>query len=1033
MANPHWENPETLAFGRLPAAAHFHRFASAAQSKANKSTRDQELSEGWRFLRIPHPDQAPTGWEQPAFDDHNFKVVTLPALWTMDPDEIDQPIYTNVRMPFRHEPPRVPDQNPTGLYRFTLNHQSSTSLQSVLVLEGVENCCYVYCNGHTIGFNKDSRLPAEFDLTPFLVPGENLIALMVLRFSDASYIEDQDQWWHAGVHRPIRLSRRPWVNLKDIHAKPIFDPVNHSARLDLSISLSAIGRGALGHRVTVALCPAGQTRDLTPGLSGQIERRQYYPVTGKGAVIQLSKSLKKVRAWSSEHPHLYDLEVTLQDPKGRILECARLKIGFRHIEIKDRQLLINGQAVLIRGVNRHDHCERTGKVISEALMRQDLTVMKQHNINAVRTSHYPNQSRFLELCDEYGLYVIDEANLEAHHHYAQLGKDSHWAPAFLSRATRMVERDKNHACIFSWSLGNETGYGPNQIAMAAWIRAFDPGRPIHNENAICEQGVNRDWDANAEGSDLVCPMYPSVADLIEHATTSDDPRPVIMCEFAHAMGNSCGNLTEYWDAVETYNGLQGGFIWEWIDHGIQATANGIPYWAYGGDFGEDIHDLNFVCDGLCWPDRTPHSSLIEFKKVIQPIQVRRRRGDRFLITNKQDFTDLAGFAVTCHYLVDGIIQNTRVLKLPKILPGSAAEVTVATPKACARLPGEHSVLFEFALKQSQSWCDAGHILAWDQITLKTIQAAAGKTRRAKSKLTTPEVHTQGDRIQLQAKDSVLCFDARGLTEVRLNGEAILNGPMSINLWRAPIDNDGIKGWTGEQNKALDRWRAQGLFDAEQVTDPLLITQQDRNGVVVSHVTRVITQAGQIRCKTQYHLKPDGALCASHQFQVPKALDDLPRIGVRYRLNPGFEHLSWYGRGPHETYRDRKQSGRLMVHQSTVSAQYVPYILPQDHGNLTDVRWLALHNDRHLGIRVTGDQLFEASASHYPKESLLKAFHTYEVAADDHVWLSLDVMQRGVGGASCGPDTLPPYRLSSGAFSLGYTLALHAPNQALPEP
>ena len=1027
MANPHWENPETLAFGRLPAAAHFHRFASKAQSKASQSSRETELSDGWRFLRIPHPDQAPLGWEQSDFDDQYFKAVTLPALWTMDPDEIDQPIYTNVRMPFRQEPPRVPDQNPTGLYRLTLNHQSSTRLQSVLVLEGVENCCYVFCNGHTIGFNKDSRLPAEFDLTPFLVPGENLIALMILRFSDASYIEDQDQWWHAGVHRPIRLSRRPWVNLRDIHAKPIFDPSDQSARLDLSIALSASGRGALGHSVSAALYPSGQDRNLTQGLAGQIDRAQYFPVTGKGAVIELSKSLKKVDAWSSEHPNLYDLEITLKDPLGRVLECARLKIGFRHIEIKDRQLLINGQAVLIRGVNRHDHCDQTGKVISEALMRQDLTLMKQHNINSVRTSHYPNQSRFLELCDEYGLYVIDETNLEAHHHYAQLGQDSHWAPAFLSRATRMVERDKNHACIFSWSLGNETGYGPNQVAMAAWIRAFDPSRPIHNENAICEQGVKRDWDANAEGSDLVCPMYPSVAELIEHATTSQDPRPVIMCEFAHAMGNSCGNLQEYWDAIETHKGLQGGFIWEWIDHGILAAADGQAYWAYGGDFGETIHDLNFVCDGLCWPDRTPHSSLLEFKKVVQPIKVRKRRGDRFEIRNQQDFTDLAGLTVTCHYLVDGLIQNTRVLKLPKVRAGAAAEVVVAAPKSCTHQPGEHSILFEFALKQKQSWCDAGHLVAWDQIALKTVQAAA-KTRPRKDQPTPPDIQVQDGRIQLRAMDSVFCFDAFGLADVCFKEDAILQGNLMINIWRAPIDNDGIKGWTGQQHKALDRWRAQGLFDAEPETGKLSITEQGAHGVVLSHTTRVVTQVGQIRCKTRYHLTPDAALHVSHRFQVPKALEDLPRLGVRYRLNPDFEHLSWYGRGPHETYVDRKQSGRLMVHESTVGAQYVPYILPQDHGNLTDVRWLGLHNDRQLGVIVTGHPLFEASASHYPKESLLNAFHTYEVAPDHHVWLSLDVMQRGLGGASCGPDTLPPYRLSSGAFSLDYTLALQAPER-----
>jgi beta-galactosidase len=379
-------------------------------------------------------------------------------------------------------------------------------------------------------------------------------------------------------------------------------------------------------------------------------------------------------------------------------------------------------------------------------------------------------------------------------------------------------------------------------------------------------------------------------------------------------------------------------------------------------------------------------------------------------------------------MVDGLIQNTRALTLPQVCAGASAEVLVAAPKACARKPGEHSILFEFALKQKQTWCDAGHVVAWDQIALKTVQSAA-KTRQSKYPTTPLDLQMQDGRMQLRAMDSVFCFDAGGLTEVRSQDQVILNANLAINIWRAPLDNDGIKGWAGQQHKALDRWRAQGLFDAVPERGDLSIIKQGVDGIVLSHTARIITQVGQIRCKTRYHLTPDAALHVSHRFQVPKALKDLPRLGVRYRMNPDFEHLSWHGRGPHETYVDRKQSGRLMVHQSTVGAQYVPYILPQDHGNLTDVRWLALRNDRQLGLAVKGHQLFEASASHYPKESLLNAFHTYEVLPDQYVWLSLDVMQRGVGGASCGPDTLPAYRLSSGTFSLDYTLVLQTPEHS----
>lgn len=1019
MANPHWENPEALAFGRAPAGAHFHRYASHEQAASGQSSREKTLNRGWRFLRVGHPDLAPADWDTPGFDDQTFKNVTLPALWTMDPEETDQPIYTNVRMPFRKEPPEVPAENPTGLYRYTLKHDGTQQQKVILVLEGVENCCFVHCNGRVIGFNKDSRLPGEFDLTPHLSKGDNLIALKVMRYSDTSFIEDQDQWWHAGIHRPIKISRRPNVNLRDIYATSEFDPQSQSADLKVLIKLHDESRSALGHQVNVALYEQGSTKNLTPNLIGSVERSQFYPVTGRGAEIDLKQFLKRVKPWSSEHPHLYDLIVTLKNPLGRVLEVSKLRIGFRRIEIKDRALLVNDQAVLIRGVNRHDHCDQTGKVIDEALMRKDIETMKQHNINAVRTSHYPNASRFLELCDEYGLYVIDEANLEAHHHYAQLGRDPYWAPGFLTRAVRMVERDKNHASIISWSLGNETGFGPNQLAMAAWIRAYDPSRPIHNENAICEQGVGRDWNANPAGSDLVCPMYPTVADIIDHAKNSQDPRPLIMCEFAHAMGNSCGNLSEYWDAVETYPGLQGGFIWEWIDHGIRATANGIPYWAYGGDFGEAIHDLNFVCDGLCWPDRTPHSSLLEYKKVIQPVAVAHVRGLTFEVTNKQDFSNLAAYGVTSTYLVDGQVISTRPVRLPVILPQSSQRFVLKVPESYRRLSGEHSVIFEFTQKQATPWCEAGHVVAWDQIPLKRVSRPKPTGRTCSEHNVT--INSESERITLSRGALNVAFSTAGLCDISIHGVPLICAPPELNIWRAPMDNDGIKGWSGQQNKALDRWRAQGIFDAEAAQSAPTLISNRRGKVAIGHTLSLKTTDGTVICQTRYVLKATGGLSVQHTFNVPKSLSDLPRIGIRYGLASALEQLSWFGRGPHETYADRKQSGRLMQHASSVSDQYVPYILPQDHGNLTEVRWLKLDDGDDLKFCITGDTPFEASASRYKKEDLLAAFHTHEVSPDTQVWLNLDAQQRGLGGASCGPDTLPAYRLTSGTFHLNYTI------------
>lgn len=1015
MANPFWENPETIGYGRLPARASFERFGSTQHAKTGQQPRKKVLSSHWRFHRCGSPDKAPEGWNTANFDDNYFLPVELPALWTMDDRVEDQPIYTNVRMPFKTEPPLVPKENPTGLYRYRLDDaQLPEGQRTLLMLNGIESCYFVYINGVEIAFSKDSRLPTEIDLTQYLQAGENIIALKVMRWSDASYIEDQDQWWHAGIHREVALYSTPGVFIRDIHCRPEYLLDQQQGQLAVDIRIGGEHRLSLNHSLSIRLLDPAGRRAIKKDLKAKISKSNFYPVTGKGPLLTLETEPIRVTPWSAEQPALYQLLVSLIDDKGHTIEATSLKIGFRHLVIENRELLINGKAVLIRGVNRHDHSDTTGKVISEALMRQDIETMKQHNINAVRTSHYPNDALFYDLCDEYGLYVVDEANIEAHHHYAQLGADPNWANAFLNRAIRMVERDKNHPSIIMWSLGNETGFGPNQTAMAGWIRQYDPSRPIHNENAICEQGVSRHWDSNPQGSDIVCPMYPSVADIIEHARHSKDPRPVIMCEYAHAMGNSCGNLLEYWQAIEQYRGLQGGFIWEWLDHGIKSTANGQQYWAYGGDFGEDIHDLNFVCDGLCWPDRTPHSSLVEYKKIIQPVTVRKHKG-HLVITNKQHFSGLGKYHTRWSHLIDGSTERSGILAVPAIPPGETATIALPQLAPPRQSNAEQSLLITFELAENTRWAGKGHLVAWDQVKLTT-----GRRRKRTDPGGARFKSTRQD-LTVTTRQAKLTFTNHGFTSWLHHDQELLAGAAEVNIVRAPMDNDGIKGWAGHQNKALDRWKSQGLFEAQQNWNRAKAAETVDGTVTVTQTSSVKTLAGTVRCRCIYTIDGSNSIRIEHHFEVPSSLADLPRLGLRYPLSGQFEQLSWFGRGPHETYCDRKQSGIIARHDSTVSNQYIPYILPQEHGNITDLRWLELRADPECLLRMDAHQPIEGSASRYPQEVLTAAYHTYEVAPDHRVWLCLDVMQRGVGGASCGPDTLDQYRLKAGQHQLSYDL------------
>ena len=646
----------------------------------------------------------------------------MPTSWTLQ--GFGTPAYTNVRMPFATEPPAVPAENPTGLYRRRFDLPAGWDGRRVtLTIGSAESVVYVWVNGAPVGMGKDSRLPSEFEITPHLVPGENAIALAVVQWSDATWLEDQDQWWLPGLHRSVTLTATGPTWIADVALRPVLGAKPGEATLDAELRVGFSADPEPGWRVDFEVLDAkGKSLGALAGAEVPVFRRGS-PVVElidgyvfRGHVARATLALRGIAAWSHETPVLYRVVATLRDPAGEAREVVTQRIGFRSLEIRDNQLLVNGQPVQIVGVNRHEWDERRGRAVTLDGMRRDLLLMKRHHVNAVRCSHYPNDERFYDLCDELGLYVVDEANLETHARWSSLCHDARYQAAMIERGVRMVLRDRNHPCIVLWSLGNESGYGAAHDAMAAWIRRVDPARPLHYEGAI-----GKHLHAEAPCTDVVCPMYSEIHEIVAWSKARKDRRrPLILCEYSHAMGNSNGSLSDYFEAFEKHRGLQGGFIWEWVDHGILcAEPDGRAYHAYGGDFGEAVHDANFCCDGIVGADRTPHPALEELKTLAQPVRARgvdAARG-RVEIENRRWFTDLRDLAARFEIAVDGKVVQRGALRLPAIAPRTRALVRVPIRKP-ALAPGESCVMtLSFAQRRETPWAPAGAEVAWAQIVL----------------------------------------------------------------------------------------------------------------------------------------------------------------------------------------------------------------------------------------------------------------------------------------------------------------------------
>ncbi len=1036
FASRPWETPELTGINRLPVHATAVPFATAASARKGDRHRSpwfMSLNGEWRFCLFDRPEAVPAAALAADADDARWDGIAVPGNWTVQ--GYDRPHYTNVVMPFANNPPRVPDDNPTGVYRrrFTLPPEWQ-GRRVVLHLGGAESCCFVHLNGHQVGMTKDSRLPAEFDLSRWLLPGSNDLAVVVIRWSDGSYLEDQDHWWMAGLFREVHLYTTANAWIEDVFARADWTARGRTGRLQLRIKVNfAVDPGAdTVFGVNAHLYDARGKRvgaPLAGSLSGSYRRQGYR--------VDLETRVADVLAWSAETPNLYTLVVSLMAPDGRAIEHRSCRLGFRTVEVRDRQLLINGKPVVVKGANRHEHDPYTGKALSLERMMQDLRLLKQHNFNAVRTSHYPCDPRWYDLCDEYGLYVIDEANIETHANYSTLCRDPRWEQAFFERGTHMVRRDQNHPSIIAWSLGNESGYGEHHDRIADWIRAYDPSRPLHHEGALkpaWHQGGNDYGPGGERANDFINPMYPPVADLTAWAATTREWRPFIMCEYSHAMGNSNGNLREYWDAIYSQHGLQGGFVWEWVDHGIAAVdGEGRPFWAYGGDFGDQPNDANFCLDGLVWPDRQPHPALAEFRKVGQPLCVTAvdlARG-KVAVVNRDFFAAADWLGGTWEVTVDGRRVQHGSLG-PMAIPPQGRRVFSLPLRDPAPGPDQECWLtFRFVTLKALPWAPRGHEVAWEQLALPGGRRTGGRRGRRATARPRPWVLQESGPVVSATRDdgrASVSFDRVSGTLVNLadGGRLLVGAGPVLNVVRGWTDNDGIKSMPEQWRaawKPLGRWAQAGID--RLVAGPVTTTcAQQRHGAVVLTAARrhtVPDGSAGIAHRVTYTLDEDGTLWADHHFDVDEALPDLPRLGVRLMVPADFEQLSWFGPGPHETYCDRCSGAALGLYRSTVTDQYVPYGMPQEHGNKVELRWLALTDAAGAGLLVLGKPRFSGSASHFTPEDLIRAYHPADLRRRPETWLCLDRAQRGLGTASCGPDTLPQYQVPPGHYRFQYGL------------
>ncbi|ECQ1025019.1 beta-galactosidase [Salmonella enterica subsp. diarizonae] len=1006
LARRDWENPAVTQLNRLATHPPFCSWRKADDAQRNQyAAQIRSLNGVWKFAWFSSPQAVPENWRLEDLTEAG--TINVPSNWQMY--GYDSPIYSNITYPFPVNPPCVPAENPTGCYSLTfcMDDDWLTEGQTRIIFDGVNSAFHLWCNGRWVGYGQDSRLPSEFDLSEYLQVGENRLAVLVLRWSDGSYLEDQDMWRMSGIFRDVSLLHKPTTQITDFHLHTHLNDDFTQAVLEAEVRLA----GGVNDDLQLVLhlwqgeTLAGEAH-ATPG-SEIIDEHGGYD---DRATLRLN--INRPALWSAETPNLYRAVIQLRTADGELIEAEACDVGFRQVRIDKGLLLLNGKPLLIRGTNRHEHHPERGQVMDYDTMVQDILLMKQNNFNAVRCSHYPNHPQWYALCDRYGLYVVDEANIETHGMTPmnRLSDDPDWLPAMSQRVTRMVQRDRNHPSIIIWSLGNESGYGANHDALYRWLKAEDPSRPVQYEGG----------GADTAATDIICPMYARVDQdqpfpavpkwsIKKWLSLPGEQRPLILCEYAHAMGNSFGGFAKYWQAFRQYPRLQGGFVWDWVDQSlIKYDADGKPWSAYGGDFGDTPNDRQFCMNGLVFADRTPHPALYEAKHVQQFFQFRLLPGEERRIEVQSEYlfrhsdneilrwmlAQEGNQLASGEVVLDIAPQGRQIILLPAFpQPETAGQLWL-------------TVRVEQPL--ATSWSEAGHISAWQQWPLEEKLCVSKPTRASVAPALTVRdgefCVTQGN-LRWQ-----FCRQQGWLTQFWRDDEAQLLTPLIDQFTRAPLDNDiGVSEATRiDPNAWVERWKAAGhycaepallLCDADELADAVLIT--------TAHAWQYQGATLFISRKT-YRIDDHGEMQIDIGVEVASGMPYPARIGLSCQLAQVNERVEWLGLGlgPHENYPDRLSSACFDRWNLPLDAMYTPYVFPTENGLRCGTRQL-----RYGAHQWSGD--FQFNISRYSQRQLMETSHRHLLQAESGVWLNIDGYHMGVGGDdSWSPSVSPEFQLSA---------------------
>ncbi len=1046
-----WENPHVNQINKLPAHATFYEYDSQKNALAGNRENSpyfKSLNGIWKFNWVAKPSKEIKGFEKPNFDTNSWDDIQVPSSWEMK--GYGTPIYTNIDYPFYNNYPNIhPDDNPVGHYTKTFTVDKNWKEKDIILhFGGVSSAFYVWVNGKFVGYSEDTRLPSEFNITQHLKKGKNKLAVKVYRWSDGSYLEDQDNWRMSGIEREVFLHAVPKVRISDFTIRTDFDENYKDALLQIrpkiTVNLKNKFTQKPGHfgggPLTTIVDDWTLTTELfdadgnTIGNKENVNLRhilgEFYPQRDNVYFGLLESKISNPIKWSSETPYLYTLVFTIKDKKGNNIQHTSTKVGFREVTIDNKgRFLVNGNSVKMIGVNRHDHHMTNGKVVSRQDMETDVKLMKQFNFNAVRTSHYPNDPYFYDLCDKYGIYVMDETNLETHGVGGKISNDAEWASSFLERAVRMVQRDKNHPSIVMWSLGNESGTGPNHAAMAAWIKDFDPTRYIHYEGAQGDPThpkyvKNKQLLANPTDPkwvDVISRMYPTPKMLQELVDITDpiDKRPIIMCEYAHAMGNSLGNMQEYWDVIHKNDRIIGGYIWDFIDQGILKTdEKGQQFFAYGGDFGDTPNTNSFCINGIIAPDRTPKPETYECKKVNQPVLITTSDATKgnFTFLNRHHAIDLSGYAIRWEILKNGTVIQQGTLNTLQTLPATSETVHINFKKPTITAGDEFYLNIIGSLNKDELWEKKGYTVFKEQFLLDYTNSLVKELTVAPA---TFDVQETATNVNVKVNTTKININKQTgyLTNYTVNGTSLLQTPLMLNFWRAETENEVAYRRAKKQESERLWMSAASLFKVENTK-----IKTDVKKVTITVTGTVSTPNTKVNLT--YTLLANGYVKVDYKITSAPNTPNIPRIGMTFDIANAYNNVSYYGKGPQANYADRHTGAFVGIYTADANTMNHNYIFPEEHGNHMETRWLALKNTNNNGLLIKGEQNLNFSVSPYSTLDLHKARHTNELPKRKVFSVNVDLKQTGVGGDNTWSHIAEPhdeYLIKAGTYAYSFYL------------